>query len=159
MVMQLESLANRACLLQCGEMALVGDEQCNLDAVKFTFILWDHVAYRVRMGCVLDGSGSMLFVVSYDSPANGKRLFMGAPWRVSSAGVREPASVDAVDNFLQKLGGSGSAQADVVFDGDLAADRPVSLHLRFDGCMDCGAALLVKDVAQCDNVLLVIDMF
>ena len=35
---------------------------------------------------------------------------------------------------------------------------PLSLHLQFDHVVG-GRALLVKDVAKCDNVLLVIDMF
>ena len=39
----------------------------------------------------------------------------------------------------------------VVFDGELAADRPVSLHLKFDQLID-GASLLVRDVAECNNV-------
>ena len=78
--MQLESLANRCCALQSEMMTMVGDEQCNIDTMNFTFMLWDHTAQGVRMGCISDGDDGLLFIVNYDSPANGKRLFVGTPW-------------------------------------------------------------------------------
>ena len=53
---------------------------------------------------------------------------------------------------------SACLQTDVVFDGSLAVDKPVSLHLQFDYCHE-GRSLRVENVAECDNVLLVIDMF
>jgi hypothetical protein len=160
--MWLESLANRVCLLQCDALSVLGDEQCNLDALSFAFMLWDHTAHAVRIGCV-QSDGSLLFIVSYDSPTNGKRLFMGAPW-VVRGDARCMASTDAVNGFLRDAGCVKQLKADVVFDGDLAVDKTVSLHLRFDcnhhdGSINDGDALLIKDVACCENVLLVIDMF
>ena len=155
----LESLANRVCVLQCEALSLVGDTQCTLDTVKFTFMLWDHVACGVRMGCVQDGGGGLLFVVSYDGVGAEKRLFMGVPWIECTGCGRTLAAASTVDSFLQQIHSSDCLQTDVVFDGKLAVDKTLSLHLQF-GC-DIGnkSMLLVKDVAECDNVLLVIDLF
>ena len=156
--MNLESLANRVCALECESMTLVGDEQCDLDAVKFTFMLWDHTACGVRMGCLQSGVDELLFIVSYDSPVNGKRLFMGQPWLDCGEKKRVIAPMASVDRFLQEVRKTNNLNANVVFDGDLAVDRSIGLHLCFDQRVD-GKALLVKDVAECENILFVIEMF
>ncbi len=85
---------------------------------------------------------------------------MGAPWvadPLHHEQGRVLASESVVNQFLSDVGAS-SLQAEVVFDGSLAVDRPVALHLKFDHLLE-GKALLVKDVAECENILLVIDMF
>jgi hypothetical protein len=159
-MMQLESLANRLCSLQCDFMCVGGDEQFELESVNFTFMLWDHKASGVKMGCV-SGSDELVFVVQYESPMNGKRLFMGTPWLANGSRHelgRELADSDTVGLFLRQAKCIKSLQTNIVFDGNLAVDKPVSLHLQLD-CQIKGKSLLVKDVAECGNVLLVIDMF
>ena len=157
MLQQLESLTNRL----CAQLLLTNEDQCNLDALSFTFMVWDHTARGVRMGCVRGADDdSMLFVVCYDSPANGRRLFMGAPWVADPQHHeqgRALASEGVVNRFLRDVG-AGCLEAEVVFDGSLAVDKPVALHLKFGRLVE-GKALLVKDVAECENILLVIDMF
>ena len=155
----LESLANRFCVLQCEALSLVGDTQCTLDAVKFTFMLWDHVACGVRIGCVQDGGGGLLFVVRYDTAGAEKRLFMGVPWIECTGCGRTLATASIVDCFLQQIHSSDCLQTDVVFDGNLAVDKTLSLHLQFGCDIGNNSTLLVKDVAECENVLLVIDLF
>lgn len=162
--MQLETLVNRCCALQCETMQMIGDDLCNVEIMSFTFMLWDHVACDVRMGCIGGvEKGELLFMVGYDSPVCGKRLFMGVPWVVDclpDPQGRKLALSDTVGEFLCEMGKTkiGTSNTDVVFDGDLSVDKPVSLHLHFD-CVIDGKTLLVKDVAECDNILLVIDMF
>jgi hypothetical protein len=74
MLQHIESSVNRL----CAQLVLTNEDQCNLNTLSFTFMVWDHMARGVRMGCVRGKEDdSMLFIVSYDSPANGRRLFMG----------------------------------------------------------------------------------
>jgi hypothetical protein len=154
---RLESAANRLCAEQL--LSLTNEEQCEIKSVNFTFMVWDHTAHGVRMGCVRAGDANeMVFVVSYDSAANGKRLFMGTPFCVDAMQCRTLASERMVNRFLLDANSSACLQTDVVFDGSLAVDKPVSLHLQFDYCHE-GRSLRVENVAECDNVLLVIDMF
>jgi hypothetical protein len=155
--MLLESLANRLCSLQCDMMC---EDDFELDSVNFTFMLWDHTARGVKMGCVGDG-GELAFVMRYDSQHNGKRLFIGTPWLADALHHEQGrvlASEDAVRAFLHCVSSSRCLQTNVVFDGSLTVDEPISLHLQLEHLMD-GKTLLVKDVAECGNVLLVIDMF
>ena len=156
--MQLESLANRLCSLQCDMMCMGGE--FDVESVNFTFMLWNHTAGKVKMGCMGDGD-QWVFVVRYDSPLNGKRLFMGTPWLADCAHHecgRELASSDTIAQFLKQTRCSRSMQTNVVFDGNLTVDKPVSLHLQLDHRIN-GKTLLVKDVAECGNILSVIDMF
>lgn len=163
--MQLESLANRCCALQSEMMTMVGDDRCNIDTMNFTFMLWDHTASGVRMGCICDGGedDGLLFIVNYDSPVNGKRLFIGTPWIadcVKHEQGRQLATAETVCEFLHQM---CSMKADVlntnvVFDGEIEVEKSTRLHLHFDHAIE-GKSLLVKDVAECDNILLVIDMF
>ena len=156
----IESLANRLCCLQCEMLCVGGDTRFDLESVNFTFMLWDHTACDVRMGCIGDGD-QLMFVVRYDSVANGRRLFMGTPWladRAHHALGRELASMKSVDQFLQQAQTNKKLQTNVVFDGNLAVDEPIGLHLQLDHPID-GKTLLIKNVAECRNVLLVIDMF
>ena len=163
--MQLESIANRCCALHSSMMRVVGDAECDVDLMNFAFMLWDHTACGVKMGCMCDDGidNELLFIVSYDSPVSGKRLFMGVPWVadcVEHEKGRERASPDTVGQFLREISNTKIyiSKTNVVFDGNVSVDRPVSLHLHFDHAIN-GKSLLVKDVAECDNILLVIDMF
>ena len=157
MLQHIESSVNRL----CAQLVLTNEDQCNLNTLSFTFMVWDHTARGVRMGCVRGKEDdSMVFIVSYDSPANGRRLFMGAPWVVDPLHHEQGrvlASEGVVNQFLRDVC-AGCLQAEVVFDGSLAVDKPVALHLKFDHLLE-GKALLIKDVAECENILLVIDMF
>jgi hypothetical protein len=153
---RVESLVNRVCSLQCDMLCM--DEQ--FESVDFTFMLWDHTVHNVKMGYV--GGGSELqFVLRYDSPVNGRRLFVGVPWLadcVHHEHGRVPATPDMIDPFLAQAGCCKRLQTNVVFDGTLTVDKPVSLHLQLDLKIR-DKTLLVKDVAECNNILLVIDMF
>jgi len=76
----------------------------DLESVNFTFMLWDHTAQGVKMGCLSDGD-KQVFVVRYDSPVNGKRIFMGTPWLADCSHHelnRELASSDTISQFLQQ---------------------------------------------------------
>lgn len=151
----LESAANRLCAEQL--LGLTNEEQCEIKSVNFTFMVWDHTAHGVRMGCVR-GVDELVFVVSYDSSANGKRLFMGTPWCVDALQCRTVASERLVNQFLADACSKPLLQTEVVFDGSLAVDKPVSLHLHFDYSHE-GSSLLIENVAECGNVLSVIDLF
>ncbi len=161
MLAMLQSLVDRLCALQCDIMCAGGDgEQFDLESVNFTFLLWDHTACGVTTGCVGEGE-KLVFLLRYDSPQNGRRLFVGTPWvadRVHHESGRERASLDTVVGFLRDARCRRNLKTNLVWDGSLAVDHELSLHLQFDHSVG-GKALLVKDVAKCDNVLLVIDMF
>ncbi len=77
---------------------------------SFTFMVWDHTARGVRMGCVrVEDDDRMLFIVSYDCPANGRRLFVGAPWvadPLHHEQGRALASEGVVNQFLSDVGAS-----------------------------------------------------
>ena len=148
--MSLESLVNRLCAIHMCE-----GENVTLDSVVFEFMLWDRTASSVRMGCV--GVDELVFVVSYES----KRLFMGTPFVADCLDHKKDralASPSVVDQFLREIGTRGSLHANVVFDGNLATDKTISFHIQFQHHIH-GKSLLVKDVMECDNVLLVIDAF
>ena len=151
----LESIANRLCSLQCDMLCMGGG--FDVETVGFKFMVWNHTAHNVKMGYVDDGVRS-LFVVRYESPVHGRRLFVGAPWLIDCEDRRSLASSDAIDRFLQQVKRINSLQADIVFDGSLAVDKPLSLHLRLGGPID-GKTLLVRDVVVCGNVLIAIDLF
>ena len=151
-----ESLANRVCLLQCNALSMIGDRECSLGALNFVFMLWDCTAYAVKMGCV-QGDEGLLFIISYSSPDAGRRFFMGVPW-VLKNGLSETASAEAVKFFLDRAMEVECLQAEIVFDGNLAVDTVIPLHLKFSNFND-DEYLLVKDIAKCENVLLVIDQF
>ena len=163
--MQIESLANRFCALQCDMLMCVGgDEVYNLDVVTFTFMLWDCTAYNVRIGCIGSGENDddLLFVVRYESTvAAGVRLFTGKPYMADCSDHtknRALASQVEVVKFLKGMQTGGRMQTDIVFDGDLAVDKIIKFHLQFGLSID-GKTLLIKDVIACENVLLVIDSF
>jgi hypothetical protein len=133
------------------------EETVTLDNVVFEFMLWDHTASCVRMGCV--GSDEMVFVVSYDSES--RKLFTGTPYVVDCLDHKRDrvlASPSMVETFLREIRGRRSLHANVVFDGNLATDKTISFHLHFEHHIH-GKSLLVTDVMKCDNVLLVIDAF
>ncbi len=71
---------------------------------------------------------------------------MGVPWIECKGCGRTLATASTVDYFPQQVRGSNCLQTDVVFYGNLAVDKTLSLHLQF-GC-DIGnrGVLLVKGV-------------
>lgn len=150
--MSLESHVNRLCAIHMCE-----EETVTLDKVFFEFMLWDHTASCVRLGCV--GSEAMVFVVSYGSES--RKLFTGTPFVVDYFDHKKDrvlASPTIVDQFLCGIRGRKSLHANVVFDGNLATDKTITFHLHFKHYIN-GKSLLVADMMKCDNVLLVIDAF
>ena len=157
----LEALIDRICALQCEVVCWGADEPLKFNSVNFKFMVWDHTANNVRMGCVASSGGDMQFVVRSESVGNGRRLFVGTPYVADESNHlngRELASVAVVDHFLREMQSVCSLNANVVFDGGLELDQPVSLHLQF-GHPIAGKTLLLKDVVKCTNLLFVIEMF
>ncbi len=62
MLQHIESLVN----LLCAQLVLTTEDQCNFNTLSSsTFMVWDHTARGVQMGCVRgEDNDSMLFIVS-----------------------------------------------------------------------------------------------
>ena len=136
------------------------DEQTLQDkAVRFNFLLWDHTAFGVGMGC-FECDESVYVLLNYTSTSDGTlRLFKGEAW-TSDASTKNRRKAD-MGTALQFLGAMRQAEqlnVNVVFDGQMEVEKNFDLHLNFDHFIQ-DQSLLVRNVFDCDNPLMVIDRF
>ena len=155
----LERLVDRIWLLGC---EVDCDEEILQDkAVKFNFLLWDHTAFGVGMGC-FECDDSVYVIMNYTSTSDGTlRLFRGEAWTSDSllpSSDRCKADMSTSMRFLRSMRQQKELCVSVVFDGQMEVDKNFDLHLNFEHSID-GRSLLVRNVLDCDNPLLVIDRF
>ena len=138
------------------------DEQTLQDkAVRFNFLLWDHTAFGVGMGC-LECDESVFVLLNYTSTSDGTlRLFRGEEWTsdASQPGKNQrKADMGTALRFLGAMRQAEELNVNVVFDGQMEVEKNFDLHLNFDHSIE-KRSLLVRNVFDCDNPLNVIDRF
>jgi hypothetical protein len=138
------------------------DEQTLQDkAVRFNFLLWDHTAFGVGMGC-LECDESVFVLLNYTSTSDGTlRLFRGEAWTsdASQPGKNQrKADMGTAMRFLGAMRQAEELNVNVVFDGQMEVEKNFDLHLNFDHSIE-KRSLLVRNVFDCDNPLNVIDRF
>ena len=153
-MLAVERLVDRVWCLGCD----FDDGVFRSSAVQFNFLLWDHTATGVDMGC-FECDDDVWIVMKYESHNDGTlRVLRGQAWTSDSlrAEDRRKADMGTAVRFLGAMPQQFSVS--VVFDGQMEVDRKFDLHLHFDHPIQ-GRRLLLRKVLEGDNPLTVIDQF
>jgi hypothetical protein len=156
----IEHLVDR--IWKLGSEAEFDDEQVLQDkAVRFNFLLWDHTAFGVGMGC-FECDDSVYVLMNYTSTNDGTlRLFRGEAWTsdaVKPSHDQRKADMSTAMQFLGAMQQQQELCVNVVFDGQMEVEKNFDLHLNFEHSIQ-KRSLLVRNVFDCDNPLTVIDRF
>jgi hypothetical protein len=150
------------CIWKLGFEADFEDEQILQDkAVRFNFLLWDHTAFGVGMGC-FECDDSVFVLMNYTSTSDGTlRLFRGEAWTSDASKPsknQRKADMTTAMQFLGAMRNQKELSVYVVFDGQMEVEKNFDLHLNFEHSIQ-KRSLLVRNVFDCDNPLTVIDRF
>jgi len=132
------------------------------DSLRFTFSVWNCAVQPVTLTCGGDDVDNMFVIMNYQNADEETRVLKGDAWvsdSVSHEENRKKATREEVlDFFTQMELDHKQLEANVVFDGSLAAEGDFDLHLHMCHPIQ-GRSLLVKKVAVCTNPLMVMDIF